>query len=255
MWRVFRIVGVSAALVGAASGQAVAQSNGRFYVGAGVGTFRVSADAVGGLSAAQSVVAGIGVTPWLDLEVDLALPTRSFSRTYGGDALSLSFAPAGASREEIERFGIWLRYDNRREVIASVSSVAIFHASSGRVRPGLVVGVTNQRVRDRTDYTPVRLGPAVDLTNPHASPRVETSSHTKGALTIGDRRAASYLDRAGSSIRLRIDRRRDQQRAALVGSCVVSVLSQRHALRSLVIRMSAFWSGLKPDTTIVHWSG
>jgi hypothetical protein len=119
------------------------------------------------------------------VEVDVAFPTSPFTRTYGGDALSLSFAPQGASREEIERFGIWLRYDKRREVTASISGVAIFHASSGTVKPGLIVGVTNQRVRDRTDYTPVRVGPAVDPNHPYASPHAETSSGTEGALTIG----------------------------------------------------------------------
>jgi hypothetical protein len=53
------------------------------------------------------------------------------------------------------------------------------------VKPGLIVGVTNQRVRDRTDYTPVRVGPAVDPNHPYASPHAETSSGTEGALTIG----------------------------------------------------------------------
>ena len=185
MLRMFRIIAASSAMLCGAAVTCDAQPRTRLYAGGGVGAFWVGADEVDGTSAAGSIVGGFAVTPWLDVEADVAFPASPFTRTYGGDALSLSFAPPGASREEIERFGIWLRYDKRREVTASISAVAIFHATSGTVKPGLVVGVTNQRVRDRTDYTPVRIGPAVDPNHPYASPRVETSSSTKGALTIG----------------------------------------------------------------------
>src|SRR5262245_55664322 len=110
MLRILGILAVSSAIVGASEGLAAAQSNGRFYAGGAIGAFRVSADAVSGTSAAATVLGGVAVTPWLDVEVDVALPTSPFTRTYGGDALSVSFAPAGSSREEIERFGVWLRY-------------------------------------------------------------------------------------------------------------------------------------------------
>lgn len=174
----------SSVLVCAATGTAAAQP-GRFYAGGAIGSFNVNADAVSGTSAAGSILGGVAVARWLDVEVDVAIPTSPFTRTYGGDVLSTSFAPAGSSREEIERFGIWLRYDHRRDVTASISTVGIFHPSTGRIRPGLIVGVTNQRVRDRTDYTPTRVGPAIDPMHPYASPRVETSSHNEGALTLG----------------------------------------------------------------------
>lgn len=156
------------------------------YVGASLGGFRVSADAVDGSSPAGGVVAGIGVTPWLDLEVDVVRPSRPVTRTYGGDALSLSFAEAGASPEEIERMGVWLRYDVRRDVSVSIGGAAIFHPpATGRVTPGFVIGVTNQRVRERRDYTPVRIGPGLDPNHPHAGPRAETGTRMLGALTIG----------------------------------------------------------------------
>jgi hypothetical protein len=185
MLRLFGIIAASSAMLCSAVASVEAQPRARFYAGAAIGAFWVGTDEVDGTSAAGSILGGIAVTRWLDVEVDVAFPTSPFTRTYGGDALSLSFAPQGASREEIERFGIWLRYDKRREVTASFSGVAIFHASSGTVKPGLIVGVTNQRVRDRTDYTPVRVGPAVDPNHPYASPHAETSSGTEGALTIG----------------------------------------------------------------------
>lgn len=185
MLRVSRIIAASSAMLCGVAVSVTAQPTGRVYAGAALGAFRVSADAVDGSSGAGSILGGFGVTPWMDVEVDVAIPTSSFTRTYGGDALSLSFAGQGASREEIERFGIWLRYDQRRTVTASISTVAIFHPSRGAVRPGLIVGVTNQRVRDRTDYTPVRVGPAVDPNHPYASSHAEVSSRTLGALTIG----------------------------------------------------------------------
>jgi Outer membrane protein beta-barrel domain len=185
MQRLFRIMAVSSAVFCSAPVSVEAQPGGRFYAGAAIGAFRVSADEVDGASAAGSILGGIAVTPWLDVEVDVAFPTSPFTRSYGGDTLSLSVASQGASRDELERFGIWLRYDKRREVTASVSSVAIFHASRGAVKPGFIVGVTNQFMRDRTDYTPVRVGPAVDPAYPYASPRTETNSRTEGALTLG----------------------------------------------------------------------
>jgi hypothetical protein len=54
-----------------------------------------------------------------------------------------------------------------------------------RVTPALILGVTNHRVRDRTDYTPTRVGPGVDPAHPYARPHAETSTRTLGALTIG----------------------------------------------------------------------
>jgi outer membrane protein with beta-barrel domain len=184
MLRLLGILSLSSLLVCAAS-VAAAQPSSRFYAGAALGVFRVSADEVSGISPAGSAVGGVALAPWVDIEVDVARPTSSFTRTYGGDRLSVSFAPSGSSREEIERFGIWLRYDHRRDVTASISTVAIFHPSAGTIRPGLIIGVTSQHLHDRTDYTPTKIGPAVDPSHRYASPYSETASHIEGALTLG----------------------------------------------------------------------
>jgi hypothetical protein len=174
------------ALVCTAVVPALARQPGRFYVGAGVGTFRLSADAVEGSSAAPAVVAGFGVLPWLDVEAEFMVPSDVFRRSYGGDALSLSFAPAGSPVEERERLGIWLRYDKQRDVSVSISTVAIFHpAARMRVTPGFVIGVTNHRVTDRTDYTPVKVGAGVAPDYPYAVPHAERAGRTLGALTVG----------------------------------------------------------------------
>jgi hypothetical protein len=170
----------------AAAGRAIAQPSSRFYLGAAVGIFSVDADAVSGRSATGGFTAGMAVKRWLDVEAELVLPTGTFTRTYGGDSLSLSFASPGSSREEIERLGVWTRYHTTREVTVSVSGIAIFQAPlSHRVDIGLVAGVTNARVRDRREYTPVRIGDGVDPNHSSVRARVETHTYSIGAPTIG----------------------------------------------------------------------
>ena len=166
---------------------AAAQGGSRFYTGATVGALSVSADDVDGTSPSAGVLFGVGVLPWLDVEAELARPSDPFTRSYGGtDVLSMSFAPAGSTRDERERAGIWLRYDKRREVALSVSTTAVFRPSvRGRVVPGFIIGVTNHTVRNRTDYTPVRVGPDVDRSHTYASPHAETSTRNVGGLTFG----------------------------------------------------------------------
>lgn len=170
-----------------AADPALAQDQGRFYLGAGLGGFRVSADPVDGTSPAASIVGGVRLLPWLDLEADVTVPSEVFTRSYGStDELSLSFAPPGSSREEIERMGIWLRYDKQRDVTMSFSTVVIFHPSEKlRVSPGVVVGITSQRVQDRTDYTPLRLGAGLPPDHRYASAWTESGSRVMGALTCG----------------------------------------------------------------------
>ena len=88
---------------------------------------------------------------------------------------------------------------------ASLSGAAIFHPSRGTVRPGLIVGVTSQRVRDRTEYTPVRVGSGVDPTRPYATSRIETSSNSQGALTLGGNVAIALTRRIAVVPDLRFD--------------------------------------------------
>jgi hypothetical protein len=180
------IIGAGAMVLCVLPAPAFAQGSSRFYAGVSVGSFRVSADAVSGTSTAAGFLAGFRVTPWLDFEGEVARPFGPFTRSYGGDSLSTSSAPQGSSREELERLGIWLRYDNRRDVSPSFSGSALFHPPRrSRVTPALIVGVTNHRVRDRTDYTPTRVGSGVDPNNPYARPHAQSSTRILGALTVG----------------------------------------------------------------------
>jgi hypothetical protein len=195
--RVFTITAAAIAVLNATAVPALAQPSNRGYVGASVGSFGLSADKAEGTSAAAGFVGGFRATPWLDVEGELAIPSSPFTRSYGdANTLSLAFGQPGASREELERSGIWLRYDHRREVAATFSGVAVFHPSQPmRVTPGLIVGVTNHRVRDSTVYTPLRIGPAVDPSNPNASPRTESGTRNLGALTVGANAAIAVTGR------------------------------------------------------------
>ena len=224
------IIGAGAIVLCAMPMAAFAQASSRFYAGGSVGAFRVSADEVSGTSTAGGLLAGFRVTPWLDVEGEVARPMGPFTRSYGGDALSMSFAPQGSSAEERERQGIWLRYDKRRDVSLTFSGAAVFHPSlHARVTPAVIVGVTNHRVRNRTDYTPTRVGSGVDPNHTYARPHAESSTRTSGRAhhrrERGRRRDPPPLDRAGSSIRLWVDWGRDQQLAAVVRAGDLEFLS------------------------------
>ena len=103
------------------------------------------------------------------------------------------------------------RFDKEREVSASISAVVVIHPPAGqRVTPGLILGVTNQRARDRTVYTPISIPEGVDPQLPSVVGRTESSSRNIGGPTIGgptrDRGDASPVDRSGCALRLRLDR-------------------------------------------------
>jgi hypothetical protein len=157
---------------------------GRFYAGASVGTFSVSADHVEGRTPAAGVLAGAALTPWLDIEGDLMLPSGEITSSHTG--ISVSFAQPGSSREEIERLGVTTRFDRSREILSSLSAVVLFHPPvAGRVTPSFIVGVTNHRVRDRTMYTPVAIPDGVDPNHPNVRAHEESGVRNLGGPTVG----------------------------------------------------------------------
>jgi hypothetical protein len=132
---------ILAGLLSAVPTMAAAQTTSRFYAGATLGSINVSADDVDGTSPAAGAIVGFEALPWLDVEAEFSKPAEPFTRSYGGpDVLSMAFGTAGASREELERAGIWLRYDKRRDINLTFSTVAIFRPPvRGRVVPGFIV--------------------------------------------------------------------------------------------------------------------
>ena len=187
-----------------------AQSSLRPYAGGSVGNFSVSADEAEGRSASGGFFAGVALAKYVDVEFDVVVPASSFTRTYTGT--SVSFAPPGASRAEIDRLSVITRFDKEREVSASISAVVIIHPAAGqRITPGLIVGLTNQRARDRTVYTPISIPEGIDPAasggrRPH---RVVCAQHRRPdhRRPTRDRRHASAVHRPGRALRLRLDRR------------------------------------------------
>ena len=177
------IVTVAFLLVSMVVAHADAQTPGRFYVGGSVGGFSVSADHVDGRSPAAGVLGGVNLKPWLDIEGEIVIPIRHFTRIYGGDVVSYSFAPPGSP--DFERLGVVLEYQNERDVSMSISGVAIFHGSlHPRVEAGFIAGITNHRVTDRTVRTPVRVGEGLDPTL-YGVQRSEVHTRNLGGPTIG----------------------------------------------------------------------
>ena len=188
-----------------------AQSGLRPYAGGSVGNFSVSADEADGRSASGGFFAGVALGKYVDVEFDVVVPTHSFTRTYTGT--SVSFAPPRrVAAPSVDRLSVITRFDKEREVSASISAVVIIHPAAGqRLTPGLIVGLTNQRARDRTVYTPISIPEGIDPAasggrRPH---RVVCAQHrrTDHRRPTRDCRHASAVHRPGRALRLRLDRR------------------------------------------------
>jgi hypothetical protein len=183
MNRTLGSISTAACLVVCTAVRADAQAPGRFYVGGSVGSFSVHADQVDGWSPSAGVLGGVSLKPWLEIEGEIVVPRRHFTRTYGGDVVSLSFAPPGSP--DFERLGVFIEYHNERDVAMTISGVAIFHRPvHPRVEVGLIAGVTNHRVTDRRDYAPVRVGEGLDPAR-WDQPRSEVHTRNLGGPTIG----------------------------------------------------------------------
>jgi hypothetical protein len=156
----------------------------RPYVGGAFGSFSVNADEVDGRSAASGLVAGISITDWADAELEWVIPTSVFVRSR--TARLVSFAPPGASRDEIERLAVVSQIDHRHDVTSNVSAVVIFRAPLRyRVRVGVLAGVTNQRATMSTAIVPVSIPEGVNPLNPNVVAREERTTRNFGAITFG----------------------------------------------------------------------
>ena len=176
------VAGVVTAILAAAP--ATAQSRFRSYAGASIGSFSVSADQVDGRSLAGGLFGGLSLAKYLDLDVEFVFPTDVFTRSYTGPGVS--FAGPEASYDEILRRAVITRYDRSREVTATLSAVVVFRPPLGsRLTPGLIVGVTNHRVRDQSAYTPVSIPEGIDPQHRSVVGSIETQSRNIGGPTFG----------------------------------------------------------------------
>ena len=176
------VAGVVTAILAAAP--ATAQSRFHPYAGASIGSFSVTADQVDGRSLAGGLFGGFSLAKHVDLDVEFVLPADTFTRLYTGPGVS--FAGPEASYDEIVRRAVITRFDRSRDVTATLSVVVVLHPAPGkRLTPGLILGVTNHRVRDRTVYTPVSIPEGIDPQHPSVVASIETHSRNLGGPTIG----------------------------------------------------------------------
>jgi len=169
--------------VAAAAPPAAAQTTGRAYVGSSFGSLSVNADAVNDSSIAFGFSGGAALSDFIDVELDVVLPSQTLTRSHSGP--SVSFAPPGSSVAERDRLAVITRFDTARDISTSISGVVIFHPRRGRVTPGVIVGVVNQHLRDTRTYTPLSIPEGVDPLNPAVAAHRESASRNIGGPTFG----------------------------------------------------------------------
>jgi hypothetical protein len=202
----YRTVLITVVIAGltAVAATAHAQSAIRPYVGASIGSFNLDSDDVDGRTGSAGIVGGAALSRYVDVEVEVAFPRGSFTRSYTG--VSLSFAPQGSSREEIERMGVISRWDWDRKITSSLSAVVVIHpAVTARVVPALVAGVTNQRTRTILRSTPLIIPVGVDPQHPSVVAREERGVRNMGGATIGGQIAILVAPRLAIVPDLRFD--------------------------------------------------
>ena len=222
------VAGVVTAILAAAP--ATAQSRFRPYAGASIGSFSVSADQVDGRSLAGGLFGGVSLAKHVDLDVEFVFPADTFTRSYTGPGVS--FAGPEASYDEILRRAVITRYDRSREVTATLSAVVVFRPPLGKSPHAWPDRRRDQPSCARSEclYAGVNPGghrsPASISRRQHRNAFAEYwRSDVRGEPR--DRRDAAVVDYPGCALRLRIDRRRDQQLVPNVSADAVAILVQK----------------------------
>lgn len=147
----------------------------RFYVASSMGMDGGSRGPIfGAAMPSAGGIFGVQVTNGLSLEVEV---DRGFHRTARtAEALWISLAQPGASREDIERLGIHARFDRTQWAGAGVSGHVVWRTHDpGCVNAGLLVGLSSRRYSSRVVRTTVSLGPGLSLPADHPYLGVEDS--------------------------------------------------------------------------------
>ena len=135
----------------------------RISVSAVFGVHNEDADHVTGSSPAAGLGVGIRLASSWHLEVEVSRPTGTGNFVRRSEAIGVSFAPPGSSRDEIERLGVLERFTREREVKANLFVGAVYQPLvHPRVQPRIIMGVFNRSVRDRFTTEILRLPEGVD---------------------------------------------------------------------------------------------
>jgi hypothetical protein len=166
---------------------AAAQTNGGLYVGGSIGAHRGSADFVSGWLGSGGIFGGVGVNPWMDVELDWQRPIGTLREERVGT--SLSFAAPGSSRDEIERLSVVTRFVEERRSRSLFSVGVAFHPDRDlplRVTPRLFVGLVGHWVEDRTTLDHLVIPPGVTRAEvDRAMPPQPPSHRNLGGITVG----------------------------------------------------------------------
>jgi hypothetical protein len=159
----------------------------RVYVGALAGLAAGERGPIGGDALATAGgIFGLRLSRSWSVEAEIERGFRTRERT--DEALWMSRVDAGATREEIERNGIYARFRRIERAGAGWTVAAVWtRRSTARVNPVLFAGIGSNRFDVRTIRTVTSFGPGVDPSpsNPDLRPADDTRTIVGGGATGG----------------------------------------------------------------------
>jgi hypothetical protein len=150
----------------------------RFYIGASAGADSGSRGIVpGGAVPSAGGLAGIRLGNAWSIEAELE---RGFRTTaHDDEAVWISFAPPGSTRQEIERLGIVGRFERSQTAGWGFAVQAVWRSREARrINVGLFGGVAARSYQSRVIRTTVRVPPEIDLPADHPYLRREDERRT-----------------------------------------------------------------------------
>jgi hypothetical protein len=139
-------------------------------------------------SALPTIGGSVGLRVSQHWSVEAELERGFHTRERSDEALWLSRVGVGATREEIERNGIYARFDRSEHAGFGWSAAAVWNSlSPGRVNAALFAGIGSRTFTMRTVRTITALGPDVDLppSDQVLQPSDTTRTVTGGGVTGG----------------------------------------------------------------------
>jgi hypothetical protein len=164
---------------------ALAQDGSRLYLGAVAGSNVISAeDTDRGAVGAVGGTVGVKVASTVLLQLDLVHGAGELSRQYEG--IGVSFAGPNASRDEIERLGVYQRFDRTWRPQFGWSAVAVWRdAQPRRVSAAVFTGLSATWFDARHTITTLRIPEGVDPNNRFVQGSIETFTATRGGIVGG----------------------------------------------------------------------
>jgi hypothetical protein len=176
---------VAAILIVVFTTPAAAQNPERLYAGVTVGSNYTSADDVDAAAVgAFGGTIGFKLSPAVSVQFDLTRGFGELTRQYEG--IGVSFAAPDASREEIERLGVYQRFDRDWKPKVGWSAVVVFSdPRPGRARAAVFAGVSDTHFRERYSITTLRVPDGVDPNSRSIQPSHEIHNTHRGGPTVG----------------------------------------------------------------------